>query len=203
MKKIFLICLSAGFISNGFAQSSVADVPANKIKPAYENAPATKSQAASTAQKVVTPQPVLNSVGLNAHDQPNLKPAPVVTKPVEVTKAESTAPSRLVSISANKGDLAPAPVTDQKPVTTTSVAPVNTKPVAVQADKTIPGTLVSIPIVNISTSDVQPATVPANTNKMPEQKISQDVPKAEPEIAPSVPPTAPKAPAAATKQGGN
>lgn len=36
MKKIFLMCLSAGFISTGFAQSSVADVAENKIKPAYD-----------------------------------------------------------------------------------------------------------------------------------------------------------------------
>ena len=131
MKKIFLICLSAGFISNGFAQSSVADVPENKIRPAYENTPATKAQAVATPQKAVAPQPVLNSVGLNAHDQPNLKPAPTATKPVEVTRTEPTAPSRLTAISANKGDLAPA--TDQKQPST-SVAPVE-----VQAGKTIPG----------------------------------------------------------------
>ena len=91
MKKIFLICLSAGFISNGFAQSSVSDVPENKIRPAYENTTATKAPAAATPQKAVATQPVLNSVGLNAHDQPNLKPAPTATKPVEVTKTEPTA----------------------------------------------------------------------------------------------------------------
>lgn len=200
MKKIFLICLSAGFISTGFAQSSVSDVPENKIKPAYENVPATKSQAASTAQKaVVTPQPVLNSVGLNAHDQPNLKPAPVATKPVEVTKAEPTAPSRLTPITANKGDL--APVTDQKQQTTTA-APVNAKPVVAQADKTIPGTLVATPVISLSSvSDVKSDVAPVQ-NKMPEQKISRDVQKVETEIPASVAPAPVKKPAI-TKQGEN
>lgn len=101
MKKVFLICLSAGFISTGFAQSSVADVPANKIRPASENAAATKTQAASTPQKAVAPQPVLNDAGLTAHDQPNLKPAPAVKKLPLETSVAPTAPSRLVPVKAD------------------------------------------------------------------------------------------------------
>jgi hypothetical protein len=114
MKKIFLICCSAGFISNGMAQSSVADVPENKIRPAYEMAPAIKSQKPSTVQKVVATQPVLNDAGLNAHTPPTLQPAPVITKPVVLPKSEpavSSKPAGLQTVTATMQ----GPV-EQKPV---------------------------------------------------------------------------------------
>lgn len=197
MKKIFLICLSAGFISNGFAQSSVTDDPANKVKPAYDKTAATKTQAAAATQKVNAPQPMLNSVGLNAHAQPNAKPATVPGKPVENSVAEPTTPSRLTAINGTQADM-PA-VAPQKQVTT-SVQETNAKPASVQyADKTIPGTLVVPPAVTVGTVPQSGDAAPA-VNKMPEQKISQDVQKAEAEIPASLAPAPVKKPTVA-KQG--
>lgn len=68
-----------------------------------------------------------NAYILNAHAAPqNLQPAPVVAKPLEITKAETAAPLRLVSISATE---MPVQVTQQPAPTTTTAA----KPAVIEA----------------------------------------------------------------------
>ena len=200
MKKIFFICLSAAFISTSFAQSSVVDVPENKIKPAYETAPAIKS----TDNKVTVAQkPVLSSVIANAHGTPaqvTTTSKPATEQPAPVV---STTPSSLVSITATRDDM-PVQVKQQPVITTaTSVkptvtqtnvkspavqmipvqtlktspvmeTPVGTKPVETSASKAMSsGSVVAIPVPTISTSDAgqEVKTVPAN--KMPEQVLGQ------------------------------
>lgn len=209
MKKLILTNVLALLAVVTFGQSSktfnndvpkeltINGIPYTQYKAQQD---ALKQKQAAENKAAVTPAPVANEVNnTHATAQQNVQQAPVITKPASITAPTATKPSRLNGITATQADMAPVP--DQKlPTATTPVA--KAKPVVEQnIDKTISGTLVARPVVDISTgAGIQPAPVPANTGKMPEQKLTQEVQKIE-EVPASVAPTAPKIPATSKKSG--
>lgn len=130
----------------------------------------------------------------------NLEPKSTVTKPAEVTKAaEPTLPAGIINANISRVEL-PAVAAD-KPVPN-SIAPAKAAS-SQNIDKSIPGTLVPIPAINMQMGANDAAeTTTASQTKLPEVKVNQPAQKVETEIPASVTPAPLKIPAV-SKQGGN
>jgi hypothetical protein len=129
MKKIFLISLSAGFISTGFAQSSVADVPENKIKPAYDLAQPVKKaepQQKQTPKNTVQTPVIITDKNSSLYEE-NKKEVAKAKPDVSGSVADIEPAKTVVKPVDNSGSVAP-----QAEVKKAEVKPVEVKGTSVE-----------------------------------------------------------------------
>ncbi|MEP7237686.1 MAG: hypothetical protein ABI685_07475 [Ferruginibacter sp.] len=141
-KNLIIIVIGSLFASPVLAQSTVYDVPANKIKPAYETAPLAK-------EVKPTPVPLMNNGLLNAHAQPNQQPAAVKSELTVQSSVKEPLPAALKGTSLDP---------NAKPVIAAAKTPAVNVPARNSGNTQADAAIASIPVENAKAVDAKPAT---------------------------------------------
>ncbi|MBK8610546.1 MAG: hypothetical protein IPL84_11560 [Chitinophagaceae bacterium] len=166
-------------------------------KPAATN----KADNGGSIKQTEATKPAANKAD-NSGSISNEAPAKPAVKTVEPVKSpekviEPTVPSRIKSVSVTEADAPAMSVPSGTPVPEARASVIGDR-------KPVQGTLAPEPAgVKVMADNGQQAVAPVNTNKLPEQKLSQEAPKSEEEIPASKAPEKIKIPEMSKQGGGN